>query len=98
VSFEAITGLVMGGSYMDQPVGKLPTFIQRVLLGRGLGRVVAHELGHWLGGRGHVEQGLMKPMFDDRDLVERDTPRLPRTWTAAAGLLEARFSRCEPTP
>lgn len=98
VSFEAIMGLVMAGSHMDRPVAKLPVFLQGVLLGRGLGRVVAHELGHWLGGRGHVQEGLMKPMFDDRDLVEWDTPRLPRTWTAAAGMLEARFQRCEPTP
>jgi hypothetical protein len=83
---------------MDRPVAGLPVFLHEILLGRGLGRVVAHEIGHWLGGRGHVQEGLMKPMFDDHDLVESDTPRLPRTWTAAAGMLEARFPRCEPTP
>ena len=99
VSFEAITSLVMGGSHMYRPVAKLPGFLQQVLLGRGLGRVVAHEIGHWLVGRGHLQEGLMKRTFVARDLVEWNFPRLPRTWTAAgAGMLMARFSRCEPTP
>ena len=40
----------------------------------------------------------MRPAFGDRDLVEWNPPRLPRGWTAAgAGVLMARFSRCEPT-
>ena len=42
-----------------------------------------HELGHWLVGRGHMQEGLMRPTFDDRDLVEWNFPRLPRPWTAA---------------
>jgi hypothetical protein len=98
VSFEAITSLVMGSSYLNTPVAKLPDFLQQVLLGRGLGRVLAHELGHWLVGRGHMQEGLMRPTFGDRDLVEWNSPRLPPAWTAAgAGVLMARFSRCEPT-
>jgi hypothetical protein len=98
VSFDAITSLVMGSSYLNKPVAKLPDFLQQVLLGRGLGRVLAHELGHWLVGRGHMQEGLMRPAFGDRDLVEWHSPRLPRAWTAAgAGALMARFSRCEPT-
>ena len=98
VSFEAITSLVMGSSYLNKPVAKLPYFLQWLLLGRGLGRVLAHELGHWLVGRGHMQEGLMRPTFGDRDLVEWNSPRLPPAWTAAgAGVLMARFSRCEPT-
>jgi hypothetical protein len=98
VSFGAITSLVMGSSFLDKPVAKLPDFLQQVLLGRGLGRVLAHELGHWLVGRGHMQEGLMRPAFGDRDLVEWNSPRLPRAWTASgAGVLMARFSRCEPT-
>jgi hypothetical protein len=98
VSFEAITSLVMGSSYLNTPVAKLPDFLKQVLLGRSLGRVLAHELGHWLVGRGHMQEGLMRPAFGDRDLVEWNSPRLPPAWTAAgAGVLMARFSRCEPT-
>jgi hypothetical protein len=40
VSFEAITSLVMGSSYLNKPVAKLPDLLQQVLLGRGLGRVL----------------------------------------------------------
>ena len=98
VSFGAITALVMGSSYLDKPVAKLPNFLQQVLLGRGLGRVLALEIGHWLVGRGHIPEGLMWPAFGDRDLLDWNFPRLPRAWTAAgAGVLMARFSRCEPT-
>lgn len=98
VSFEAITSLVMSGSYMDNPIAKLPDFLQQFLVGRGLGRVVAHEIGHWLVGRGHMQEGLMRPAFGDRDLVEWNAPRLPRVWTAAgAGVPKALSSRCEPT-
>src|SRR5262245_29621853 len=82
VSFEAIASLVMSSSYLNTPIAKLPGYMQQVLLGRGLGRVIAHEIGHWLVGRGHMHDGLMKPAFSDRDLVESKVPRLPRPWTA----------------
>jgi hypothetical protein len=98
VSFAAITSLVMGSSYMNVPVARLPDFLQQVLLGRGLGRVVAHEIGHWLVGPGHIQEGLMKPAFGYRDLVQGNSPRLPRAWTAeGAGGLMTPSSRCEPT-
>jgi hypothetical protein len=82
VFFEAITSLVLTGSYLGKPISTLPDLIQRTRLGRGLGRVVAHEVGHWLVGRGHVQDGLMKRSFDDRDLVQLSVPRLPNGWTS----------------
>ena len=95
MSFEAITALVMGSSYMDTPVARLPDFLQQVLLGRGLGRVLAHEIGHWVVGRGHVHDGLMRRAFGERDLVQTNAPRLPRAWMAARpGVQLARPSRC----
>lgn len=97
VSFDAITSLVMSGTYLNRPVARLPALLQQVLLGRGLGRVVAHEIGHWLAGQGHMPDGLMRPAFGDRDLVDWNAPSLPRAWTAAgADALMDRFSRCEP--
>ena len=93
ISFEAITSLVMGSSYMSTPIAKLPDFLQQVLLGRGLGRVVAHEIGHWLVGRGHMREGLMRPAFYPGDLVEGNRPRLPRAWTVRL----APSTRCDPT-
>ena len=98
VSFEAVRSLVMGSWYLNKPVAKFPDLLQQVLLGRGLGRVLAHELGHWLVGHGHRQEGLMRPSFGGRDLVESSSPRLPRAWTTAgAGVLMTRFPRCEPT-
>jgi hypothetical protein len=96
VSFPALRSLVMSGSYLEKPISALPKLPQTHLLGLGLGRVVAHEIGHWLMGRGHTRQGLMRPSFSVRDLIESKVPRLPRTWTAAGSeLLLALSLRCE---
>jgi hypothetical protein len=84
VSFQAIDTLVMAASFQDMPVGIRPRLLQLRLLGRGLGRVVAHEIGHWLMGREHTRDGLMQPRFTPRHLIDEPLPRLPREWTAAA--------------
>jgi hypothetical protein len=95
VSFRVLMSLVMSGSYLNRPISELPIFAQRHIVGLGLGRVVAHEIGHWLMGSGHTEQGIMRPSFDVRDLVRPKGPRLPATWTTAvSGPLPAR-PRCE---
>jgi hypothetical protein len=81
VSFPALGSLVMSGSYLQKPISELPNLAQTCLLGRGLGRVVAHEIGHWLMGRGHSRDGLMRPSLSGHALIESNEPRLPRTWT-----------------
>ena len=97
VSFDAVTGLVMAGSQFDRPIPTLPLVNRLAMLGRGLGRVVAHELGHWFAGRAHVPVGVMKAGFDTRDLVESITPLLPPAWrTLLGGAAPARSPRCEP--
>ena len=63
VSLDAVTSLVMSGSQFDRPIPTLPLVNRLAMVGRGLGRVVAHELGHWLAGRGHVPFGVMKAGF-----------------------------------
>lgn len=96
VSFRILVSLVMSGSYMDRPIAEYPISTQRHVVGLGLGRVIAHEIGHWLMGSGHTEQGLMRPRFNVRDLVEPRGPRLPATWTTAVSeLLPAPSSGCE---
>jgi hypothetical protein len=96
VSFLALSSLVMSGSYLEKPISALPKLAQTNLLGLGLGRVVAHEIGHWLMGRGHTPQGLMRPSFSVHDLIESKVPPLPRTWTAAGSeRLLALSLRCE---
>ena len=96
VSFQALTSFLTSGSYMDRPIVALPAFAQVRLLGRGLGRVVAHEIGHWLMGRDHTRKGLMRPTFGVRDLLESNVPPMPRTWTPArCETLLALSSRCD---
>ena len=82
VSTEATTGVVMEGVLGDKSVLTLPRQIQNHLLGRGLGRVIAHEIGHWRMGREHMHGGLMKASLNARDLTDWAAPPLPREWTA----------------
>jgi hypothetical protein len=93
VSFAATTALVHRGSQIDLLITALPEFRKSHLLGRGLGRVIAHEIGHWLMGRGHVETGLMKARFGAQDLVEFRSPHLPKAWLAPSA---SSASACAP--
>lgn len=51
--------------------------------GRAIGRVIAHEIGHWLFGREHAPHGLMKATLHPQDLLEAKAPALPRGWNAS---------------
>jgi len=82
VSLDAITSVVMRGVYRERPVRDLPRRTQSDLLGRSLGRVIAHEIGHWRMGREHARRGLMKESLNPQDLVDWAAGRLPRGWTA----------------
>lgn len=83
VSLAMITSLADSGSYLNFKVATLPDFARNPIIGRGLGRVVAHELGHWLMGRGHSNRGLMKAKFNAHDLTQLGLLQLPRAWMAA---------------
>jgi hypothetical protein len=83
VSLDAITTVAMKGLLGDKSVLTLPRKTQIDILGRGLGRVIAHEIGHWLMGRAHTRGGLMKASLNARDLIEWAAPALPRGWTGA---------------
>jgi hypothetical protein len=82
VSFDTITAVVMEGVVGDKRVPNLPRRTQMDLLGRGLGRVIAHEIGHWRMGRAHMRAGLMKASLNAQDLIDWAGPPLPRGWTA----------------
>jgi hypothetical protein len=81
VSIEAITAVVMEGLFGNKSVLTLPRQTQKNLLGRGLGRVIAHEIGHWRMGRAHMRRGLMKAALNAQDLIDWGAPPLPRQWT-----------------
>lgn len=82
VSSESVASIVSRGKYMEFPTSAMTESMKARLLGRGLGRVIAHELGHWLMGRGHTDGGLMKPKFHADDLVDPRQPQLPPEWLA----------------
>ena len=54
----------------DRPVTERPRALQHDLMGRMLGRAVAHELGHYLfRSREHADAGLMRAMLRTDELV-----------------------------
>jgi hypothetical protein len=82
---------ILGRHFRD-----LPGASRDRVVGRGLGRVVAHEIGHWLFGRAHTPHGLMKASIKRHVLVDPIAPPLPRDWPAAA-LTQLRARRpCPP--
>jgi hypothetical protein len=81
VSLGEVTSLVMSAEYAGHKVRTLPDYIKGQILGRALGRVIAHEVGHWWFGRDHTRNGLMKPLFTGEDLVTLQAPQLPHAWT-----------------
>jgi hypothetical protein len=80
VSLDTVQALIGKGKYMDKPMSQLPSQVLIPMTGRALGRVIAHELGHWLMGRGHTPTGLMRASFNFDDLAEYTPPVLPRAW------------------
>jgi len=59
------------------------TFVRPELIGRALGRVIAHEIGHWLFGRGHAADGVMRASLRPSDLVAPRRPAVAALWLAS---------------
>lgn len=71
IAVESIAALVDGAVWRGRTVGTWPFRVQQQLVGRALGRVVAHEIGHYLlAWRGHTAGGLMRRSFDRRVLID----------------------------
>jgi len=79
----------------ERPVKSLSS-MEEYIVGRALGRVIAHEIGHWLFGPSHTSDGLMTRAFDARTLSRPGNMSLPRAWIDDRGRLIARSSRCLP--
>jgi hypothetical protein len=59
--------VVVGGKRFEN----LPNALADVILGRALGRALAHEIGHYLLGTGqHSSQGLLRSTFEPYELLE----------------------------
>jgi hypothetical protein len=99
VSMTRVTTATMSAEYIGHDVRMLPNFVKEALLGRALGRVIAHEIGHWLFGREHAADGLMKPILTPDDLVKIVPPWLPDAWTRKSSQrLSAVSLRCQERP
>ena len=97
LALPAVTRSVLDQSLFGRPVHDLPPVARDVAVGRALGRVLAHEIGHWLFGREHTPHGLMRASITRRDLVAPIAPALPAAWPSLArGRLQERRRGCAP--
>jgi hypothetical protein len=76
----------------------LPQIARDRVIGRALGRVVAHEIGHWLFGRDHANDGLMRAAIGRPALVAADPPPLPAAWPSTARARLRAHRPCPPPP
>jgi hypothetical protein len=73
VSIAATGAVVDAAEYRGGPIFQRPLELRRDLLARALGRVAAHELGHYLlASAQHTPYGLMRARFHPQELVGDD--------------------------
>jgi hypothetical protein len=73
LSIRAVEGLVFEQRWGRRRLREAPVAARQQVVGRALGRVLAHELGHFLlAWRGHVEAGLMRSSFPPEELAAAD--------------------------
>jgi hypothetical protein len=73
LSLDATRRLVEEARWGDQPVASWPPAVRAELVGRAFGRVLAHEIGHYLiAWRAHTPEGLMRKDFDAGSLIDPD--------------------------
>ncbi len=97
VSVASVAALVEGAPWVGRAVRLWPSVLREQFIGRALGRVVSHELGHYLlAWRGHSDRGLMRKEFTrdmlinpDRRTVEVSDEILPRLRVRLAQLAYA---------
>jgi hypothetical protein len=70
VSLLAVTETVLATEAFDMPVKRLTRELRDRLIAQAIGRVAAHELGHYLlRHAGHQDRGLMRPKYVAVELV-----------------------------
>jgi hypothetical protein len=73
ISVETVQRLVGNTRWANRRIAEWPPSVRHDLVGRALGRVLAHEIGHYLlVWRGHSPDGLMQTSFRGEALVGFD--------------------------
>ncbi|OFW25353.1 MAG: hypothetical protein A3H97_06450 [Acidobacteria bacterium RIFCSPLOWO2_02_FULL_65_29] len=73
LSVEAVGRLIDDAPWAGRRVADWPPRVREQLLGRALGRVLSHEIGHYLlAWRGHTTDGLMRAAFSGSRLIDPD--------------------------
>src|SRR6476660_1620841 len=98
---DAIAALVAQATVMERNEREWPTILRYVVLGRVLGRALAHEIGHFLlRSRGHSQIGLMRANQSIADLAAPERFRfylspdeVARLVTATSAVSGTRVSR-----
>jgi hypothetical protein len=94
IDADAIAARVLEVASSERPLDKWPPGLAALVTSRALGRVLAHEIGHYLlASPAHSPAGLMRPAFDGRQLADwdrrgfqLDTQWLPRLRARVARL------------
>ena len=87
IQVGAVEAIIARTRWGGRPFDQWPPAWRDTLVGRALGRVLAHEIGHYLlASRVHTAEGLMRASFDGDELLRpgrggfavaaRDLPRL----------------------
>lgn len=82
----------------DRPIRLAPVSAQERLLGRMIGRAVAHEVGHYLlASSKHAGTGLMKPLITPAEFVREGRKHLKLVRDDVRALRTARLANCQLT-
>lgn len=99
VSVSAARRLMSATPWHDErPIRLAPLSAQERLLGRMIGRALAHEIGHYLlASSRHAREGLMKPMITPDEFVKEGRKHLKLVQDDERALRTSRLAGCQLT-
>ena len=101
VSYAGVMELLSSANFRGERFPTLPNALRERLIARAIGRVAAHELGHYLlQNRSHHDSGLMRAHYSTRDLLGADLGpfRVPAEERFAVGREVALLARLQIAP
>jgi hypothetical protein len=93
VSYENALQLLVESPGVVGPIGNMPVLERETLLARAMGRVLAHEMGHYLlSSKAHTQTGLMRARITSSEFFSNDQRRF-KLDNAQRSSITARLSR-----